>query len=120
MRFCLLFLIVLICLPTNLRAQTEAKARYQIYGGYSWLSNTMNGFPGARQSLNGWDASVAFPSWHSLRFKIDAYGDHGTNLNAPQHALFVLAGAEYSHRIKRETLFAEGLMGDAALNRDWG
>src|SRR5260370_11031176 len=80
----------------------------------------MNGFPGARQSLNGWDASMAFPAWHSLRFKIDAYGYHGTNLNAPQHGLFILAGAQYSHTIKRETLFAEGLIGDAALNRNWG
>jgi hypothetical protein len=120
MRFCLFLLIFLICLPTNLRAQSEAPARYQIYGGYSYLSNTMNGFPGARQSLNGWDASVAFAAWHSVRFKVDAYGYHGTNLDAPQHALFVLAGAQYSHRIKSVTLFAEGLMGDAALNRDWG
>jgi hypothetical protein len=120
MRFCLFALIFLICLSTSLPAQPEYKARYQIYGGYTYLSNTMNGFPGARQSLNGWDASLGFPAWHSLRFKIDAYGYHGTNLNAPQHALFVLAGGQYSHTIKRETLFVEGLMGDAALNRDWG
>jgi len=120
MRFCLFPLIFLICLPTSLRGQADFKARYQIYGGYTYLSNTMNGFPGARQSLDGWDASVGFPAWHSLRFKIDAYGYRGTNLNAPQHALFVLAGGQYSHTIKRETLFVEGLMGDAALNRDWG
>ena len=120
MRFCWFPLIVVICLATSLRAQSEAKARYQIYGGYSWLSNSFNGFPGARQSLNGWDASAAFPAWHSLRFKIDAAGYHGTNLNAPQHGLFILAGGQYSHTIKRETLYVEGLIGDAALNRDWG
>ncbi len=120
MRFSLFSLMFLICLPTSLRGQSEAKARYQIYGGYTYLSNTFNGFPGARQSLNGWDASMAFPAWHSLRFKIDAYGYHGTNLNAPQHGLFILAGGQYSHRIKRETVFVEGLIGDAALNRNWG
>jgi hypothetical protein len=120
MRFCLVPLMAVMCLPTSLRAQSEAKARYQIYGGYSWLSNTMNGFPGARQSLNGWDASTAFPAWHSIRFKIDVYGYHGTNLNAPQHALFILAGGQYSYTIKKVTVFGEGLVGDAALNRDWG
>lgn len=120
MRFCLFPLIAVMCLPTSLRAQSEAKARYQIYGGYTWLSNTMNGFPGARQSLNGWDASVGFPAWHSLRFKIDTYGYHGTNLNAPQHALFILAGGQYSYTIKKVTVFGEGMIGDAALNRDWG
>ena len=120
MRFCWFPLIVVICLATSLRAQSEAKARYQIYGGYSWLSNSFNGFPGARQSLNGWDASVAFPAWHSLRFKIDAAGYSGTNLNAPQKGLFILAGGQYSYTIKRETLYVQGLIGDAAQNRDWG
>jgi hypothetical protein len=120
MRSCLFALIFLICVPVTLHSQSEAPAHYQLYGGYTWLSNTMNGFPGARQSLNGWDVSLAFGSWHSVRFKLDAYGYHGTNLNAPQHALFILAGAQYSHKIRRETVFADGLIGDATLNRNWG
>jgi hypothetical protein len=120
MRSCLFALVCLICLPTTLHPQSEAKARYQIYGGYSWLSNTFNGFPGARQPLNGWDASLAFPKWRFVRLKLDVYRYSGTNLNAPQHGLFILAGGEFSHSFKRETLFVEGLVGNASLNRNWG
>jgi hypothetical protein len=120
MRSCLFALIFLICVPITLHSQSEAPAHYQLYGGYTWLSNTFNGFPGARQSLNGWDVSMAFGAWHSLRFKLDAYGYHGSNLNAPQHGLFIVAGGQYSHKIRRETVFVDGLIGDATLNRNWG
>ena len=120
MRSCLFGLSFLICIPITLHSQTEAPARYQLYGGYTWLSNSFNGLPGARQPLNGWDASMAFGAWHSVRFKIDAYGYYGTNLNASQNGMFILAGAQYSHTIKRETVFVEGLMGDAGLNENWG
>jgi hypothetical protein len=120
MRSCLFALIFLIHVPITLHSQTEAPARYQLYGGYTWLSNSFNGFPGARQPLNGWDASLAFGAWHSIRFKVDAYGYYGTNLNASQNGLFILAGAQYSHTIRKETLFAEGLIGDAGLNHNWG
>lgn len=112
--------IFLICLPITLHSQTEATARYQLYGGYTWLSNSFNGFQGARQPLNGWDVSMAFGAWHSVRFKIDTYGYYGTNLNASQNGLFILAGAQYSHTIRKETVFAEALIGDAGLNHNWG
>jgi hypothetical protein len=52
-------------------AQTETSPPFQIYGGYSWLSNSFNGVPGSRQPLNDWNAGAAFPQWHHLRFKID-------------------------------------------------
>lgn len=100
--------------------QTEAPPRYQIYGGYSYLSNTFNGVPGARQSLNGWEAALAFPPWHGLRFKIDTIQFRGTNSGAPQNAFFILGGEQWGKRLGRETLFVEGLAGDVGLNQNWG
>jgi hypothetical protein len=76
--------------------------------------------PGSHQPLNGWDASVAFPSWHDLRFKIDVYAYRGTNLGAPQQPFFIMGGGQYSRRFGRESVFVEGLMGDGGLNRNWG
>jgi hypothetical protein len=113
-------LIALLCLSCALQAQSETPARYQIYGGYAFLSNSINGVPGFRQSLNGWDAAVAFPSWHNLRFKVDASGYLGTNLGAPQHPYFLMGGGQYSWRIGRESVFVDGLMGDGGVNKDWG
>ena len=113
-------LIALLCFTPVLLAQTEATQRYQIYGGYTFLSNSFNGVPGSRQPLNGVDASIAFPPWHSLRFKIDAFGYIGTNLNAPQHAYFVMGGGQYGRRFGREFAFVEALVGDGGLNNNWG
>ncbi|MGA2084642.1 MAG: hypothetical protein ABSG60_03880 [Terracidiphilus sp.] len=116
----LLSLIALLCLSSALHAQSEAHARYQISGGYDFLSNSFNGVPGSRQPLNGWDAAVAVPFWHSLRFKADVSAYRGTNLGAPQHAFFILAGWQYNWRFRRESFFVEGLAGDGGLNRYWG
>ena len=112
-------LIAMLCLSSALLAQPEAPARFQIYGGYSYLSNSLNGVPGSEQPLNGWDASVAFPSWHGLRFKIDVSGYIGTNLGAPQHPYFLLGGAQYTWRLKRESGFVEGLGGTGGANQSW-
>ena len=103
----LFLLIALLCLSPVLHAQSGAPARYQIYGGYSFLSNSLNGVPGSHQPLNGWVAAVAFPSWHSLRFKLDTYAYRGTNLGAPQHALFIMG------------VFVEGLGGTGSANKSW-
>jgi hypothetical protein len=113
-------LIALLCLSSALCAQTEARERYQVYGGYTFLSNSFNGVPGSRQPLNGWDASLAIPPWHHLRFKVETFAYRGTNLGSAQDALFIMGGGEYSRRIGRETVFAEGLGGDGSLNRFWG
>lgn len=114
-------LIAMLCLTQVLHAQNrEVPARFQIYGGYSYLSNSLNGVPGSQQALNGWDASMAFPSWHNLRFKIDASGYLGTNLGAQQHPYFIMGGAQYSRRLGRETVYVEGLGGDGGVNRYWG
>jgi hypothetical protein len=120
----LLLPIALLCLAAAIHAQTkarsEAPARFQLYGGYSFLSNSFNGLPGFRQPLNGWDSSIAFPAWHNLRFKIDVSGYLGTNQGASQKSVFILSGAEYSHRFGRESVFAEALAGDGGLPRYWG
>jgi hypothetical protein len=120
MLYRLLLLIALFCLSSSLYAQLKAPARYQIYGGYSYLSNTINGVPGSHQPLNGWDANAAFPSWHGLRFKIDVSAYRGTNLGAPQQPLFILGGGQYTWRIRRESVFVEGLLGDCGMNKNWG
>jgi len=44
----------------------------------------------------------------------------GTNLGAPQRPLFIVGGAQYSRRVRRETVFIEGMAGDVGLNKDWG
>jgi hypothetical protein len=115
----LVALIALLCLSSALHAQTEAPARYQIYGGYAFLSNTLNGVPGSHQPLNGWDAAAAFAPWHGLRFKLDVSDYRGTNLGAPQHLLFILAGGQFSRRFGRESAFVEGLVGAGGANKTW-
>jgi len=70
--------------------------------------------------LNGWDASIAFPAWRSLRFKIETYGYLGSNLNAPQHPYFMMAGGQYGRRFGRESAFVEALVGEGGINANWG
>jgi hypothetical protein len=78
-------LLVLLFTALISSAQSSDSSSYQISGGFSCLSNTMNGVPGARQPLLGWDASLASPAWRNLRFKIDYSGFLGKNLGASQH-----------------------------------
>jgi hypothetical protein len=120
MPFRILPVIALLCILTALHAQSGAPARHQLYGGYSFFSNSINGVPGSRQPLNGWDASMAFFSWHNLRFKIDVSAYRGTNLGAPQHPLFLMGGGQYSRRIGKESVFAEAMLGEAGMNSNWG
>jgi hypothetical protein len=115
-----LSLISLLCLSPILHAQQEAPPRLQIYGGYSYISNSINGIPGSRHALNGWDASIAFKPWHNVRFKIDVPGYRGTNLGAKVDTYAIMGGAQYSHRVRRETLYVEGVAGDAGANKYWG
>lgn len=117
-------MIALLCLAAAIHAQSKAEskahARFQLYGGYSFLSNSFNGLPGSRQPLNGWDSSIAFGAWHNLRFKIDVSGYLGTNQGASQKSVFILGGAQYNHRFGRESAFVEALAGDGGLPRYWG
>jgi hypothetical protein len=114
-----LSLIALICLSASLYAQSETHSRYQIYGGYSFLSNSLNGVPGSHQGLNGFDASFAIPAWHNLRFKVDFAAYNGTNLGAPQHPYYIVGGGQYDIHVRRETLFVDAMAGDAGANHTW-
>lgn len=116
----ILFLAALLCLTPVLHAQEEEPIRYQIYGGYSYLSNSLNGVPGSHHALNGWDASVAFPAWHDLRFKLEVNGYNGTNLGAQQQPYFITGGGQFGHRFGRETIFGDAMAGEAGANRYWG
>jgi hypothetical protein len=116
-----LFALAAFCSRSSaLYAEANPDARYQVYGGYSFLSNTFNGVPGARQPLSGWDAGVGFPAWRFIRFKIDVSGYRGTNLSAPQNAFFILGGGQFNHHFGRENAYFEGLVGDGGLNQNWG
>lgn len=112
-------LIALLCLAVTLQAQKEKPESYQIFGGYSFLSNSLNGVPGSRHPLNGWDTSVAFSQWHNLRFKIDFAGFRGANRGVPQNTYSILGGAQFSKRVGRETIFVDGLAGDGGANLNW-
>lgn len=115
-----LALLALLSLPLVVQAQTQANAPYEIAGEFSYLTNSYNGVPGATNPLLGWDASVAFPAWHNLRFVVDVSGYDGTNAGATQQSFLVLGGAQYEHTLGRERLFAHALLGDVAMNRHWG
>lgn len=119
-RLCSLLALLSLGFPLCAQTPKEAPARYQLFAGYSFLSNSLNGVAGAHQPLNGWDAALAFPAWRGLRFKLETTGYRGTNLNAPQHLFFIMGGGEYSHRFGRESLFVEGLGGTGGANRYWG
>lgn len=125
-RFCVS--IALLCFSVALYGQaspavheSDGSERYQLYGGYSYQSNSFNGVPGHRQGLNGWELSLGFPHmWHQLRFVMDTTQYRGNNYNAQQNAYYILGGFQYDHKIGRETLFGHILVGDIGINRYWG
>jgi len=112
-------LLLWLC-PVALAAQAPGPPPYEIFAGYSWLSNSFNGVPGSRQALNGEEGSLAFPGWHGLRVKIDLAHYSGTNLGAQQNALFIMGGGQYEHTFHRERVFGQALFGDVGMNRYWG
>ena len=65
--------VLLLSAPITF-AQSSDSSSYQISAGFSYLSNSVNGVPGARQPLAGWEASLASSAWRNLRFKIDYSG----------------------------------------------
>ena len=111
--------LLILCLPPLVEEAQTATAPYQLSGSFSALSNSFNGVPGSRQPLLGWDVSAAFPAWHNLRFVLDYTSFQGKNLGSPQHAQFPTAGAQYSHRLGRESIFGKMLFGEGWLNKNW-
>jgi hypothetical protein len=119
--FFLCFASIVSAQSTPSSGQADGASRYQLYGGYTWQSNSFNGTPGNQQSLNGFEASVAFPYvWRGLRFKADASFYRGTNQGAPQNGYYITGGWQYDYRFGRETLYGEVLAGDIGINQNWG
>jgi hypothetical protein len=112
--------LLLSFLAVGARAQTELSRRYQLFGGYSFLSNSINGVSGSHQSLNGYEMAFAIPPWHDLRFKLNVFQYRGTNLGAFEHPYFVMAGGQYGRSFGREAVFTEILAGEGIVNADWG
>lgn len=114
--------LLILCISSALSSQEAPTGLppHELYAGYTYLSNSTNGVPGARQPLNGYDASFAFAAWHGLRFKVETFSYHGTNLGASEDPMFIMGGGQYSRRIGREIVFVEGMAGDMGMNRDWG
>ncbi len=119
MRICHLLLVVLFWPSIDAAAQAKPAPPFQIYSGYSWLSNSFNGVPGSRQGLNGWIAGAAMPQWHHLRFKLDYSMYRGSNIGNPQHAFFIMGGWQYEATFHRERFYAEALVGEGGLNGSW-
>jgi hypothetical protein len=122
-------------LPGALLAQkTSSEAashnRYELFGGYSFLSNSFNdwSFPAASHvPLNGWDAGLAFrawhqldgSSWHKIGVKTDVSGYYGTSLGYPQTSIFLLVGPQYTWALGKNRPFIEGQAGFGHLNSNW-
>jgi hypothetical protein len=117
-------IFLLLWMAAAVHAQTDASfqvhSRFQLYGGYAFLSNSFNGLPGARQPLNGWAGSISVPGHHDLHFRFEASGYRGTNQGASQNSMFFLGGPQLFHRFGREAVFVEALLGDGGLPRYWG
>jgi hypothetical protein len=105
--------------PADAAATGNSSPPFQIYGGYSWLSNSFNGVKGPAQPLNGMNAGIAFPEWRHLRIQLDYSLYRGSNLGDPQHAFFILSGGQYGGTFHRERFYAEALAGEGSLNGTW-
>jgi hypothetical protein len=120
MRSRLPHLIAMLGLAAALHAQSPPASRYQLFGGYSFLSNSLNGVSGSHQPLNGYEVAFAIPPWHDLRFKMNAFQYMGTNLGAAEKPYFVMAGGQYGKNFGKEAAFVEALAGVGNVNADWG
>ena len=114
-----LLLLALACPSIHAVDPPKGPPPFQIYAGYTWLSNSFNGVPGFHQPLNGMYAGVAFPEWHHLRIKLDYSMYRGNNLGDPQHAFFIMSGGQYGGTFHRERFYVEALAGESALNGTW-
>lgn len=113
-------LLLLLIGAHHLNAQTENSTRYQLFGGYSFLPNSMNGVSGSHQPLNGYEVAFAIPPWHNLRFKLNAFQYRGSNLGAIEHPYFIMAGGQYGWKWGEEAAFVEALAGEGNVNSNWG
>jgi hypothetical protein len=114
-----LLLFALVCPASYAADASRQPPPYQIYAGYSWFSNSFNGFSGHHQPLNGIYAGVAFPEWHHLRIKVDYSLFRGSNRGDPQNAFFIMSGGQYGGTWHRERFYVEAMAGEGAVNGTW-
>jgi len=112
--------LIMFLWPLISMGQTQNSARYQLYGGFGYFSNSFNGVPGKQASQLGWDSAIAARIWRNVRFKFDVSGESGQNDGASQKAMFFLAGFEDGLTVGRERFFAHALFGDVGITRYWG
>jgi len=116
----LVFAVALLISAPVAHGQKNPASRYQLFGGYSFLSNSLNGVSGHDHPLNGWDMGFAIPPWHDLRFKLSAFGYRGTSQGALEHPYFIMGGGQYGRNFGREYAFVEALAGEGNVNMHWG
>ncbi len=110
----------LLFLAATLHAQSDFSRRYELYGGYSFLSNSLDGVSGSQHPLNGYEIAFAIPPWHSLRYKMSLSQYHGTDLGATENPYFVLSGGQYGKHFGKEYAFVEAMAGIGIANANWG
>lgn len=114
-----LLLLALASSSIAAAAPDHAPPPFEIYAGYTWLSNSFNAVSSPAQPLHGMYAGVAFPEWRHLRIKLDYALYRGMNLGDPQRAFFIMSGGQYGGTFHRERLYVEALAGEGALNGTW-
>ena len=119
MRKFYLLLLALACPLIHASDAGRLPPPFEIYAGYSRLSNSFNGVPGSHQPLNGMYAGIAFPEWRHLRIKLDYSLYRGSNLGDPQNAFFIMSGGQYGGTFHRERFYVEAMAGEGALNGTW-
>jgi hypothetical protein len=101
----------------EMSAQTDAHTKgggaITIYGGYSYLSNSFNNHSTASEGsgMNGWTADATLPALRICDLKLEGLGFYNNNLGDPERAHFILAGPVVKHRVGKDILFAQGLVG---------
>jgi hypothetical protein len=120
MRIPIFPIIAVLLLPRVSAAQFDTSPPIQLFGEGAYFSNVLNGIPGARRPIAGWDVGATAPWFHRLRFVMDVSGFSGTNLGAPQKAVFIMAGGQYERRFGREGIFVKALAGAGRVDQHWG
>lgn len=117
----LLLAVVAFCAyEAKAQADTHSAPRNAaaIYGGYSYLSNSFNNHStfSSGFGMNGWDADVSLPVFKICDLKAEGLGFYDNNLGDAEHAVFLLVGPVLKHRLRKDTLFAQGLGGYGHIN----
>jgi hypothetical protein len=107
-----------VAAPVAACAQVSAPAHTQVFVGYGWLSNSLNGNSG-RHPLSGADVAAGLRLTRNLQAKVEANTYYGTNLQAPQRPDFLLLGVQYGRRAGRLNPWADAMAGMAHANPGW-